>query len=102
MNYLTDEVKDKAKELREDYPTLSVYESLKIAAKIQTNELYAKANVISEEEHDYPPALEAIAISLGYRNRDFIGGYFVHNENTVTDFLEEINQNIETIADKLP
>ena len=61
MEYLTTQIKDKAKELRKDYPTLSVYESLNLAAKIQKNELYAKAN-----------------------------------------YFEEINDNIEAIADKLP
>ena len=102
MEYLTTQIKDKAKELRNYYPKLSLYESLNLAAKIQKNELYAKANVISEEENAYPPVLEAIAISLGYTNRDFIGGYFSHNEHTLAGFLQEINDNIEAIADKLP
>ena len=64
MNYLTEEVKHKAKELRKDYPTLSVYESLNLAAKIQKNELYARANVIAPD-NGYPTALESIAINLG-------------------------------------
>ena len=64
MNYLTDEVKDKAKKLRQDLPTLSVYESLKIAVDLQRNELYAKANVIAPD-NEYPGALESIAINLG-------------------------------------
>ena len=102
MEYLTTQIKDKAKELRKDYPTLSVYESLNLATKIQKNELYAKANVISEEEYGYPPVLEAIAITLGYTNKGFTGGYFDHDELSVTGYLEEINQSIEAIADKLP
>ena len=64
MEYLTNQIKDKAKELRKDYPTLSVYESLNIAAKIQKNELYARANVIAPD-NEYPGALESIAINLG-------------------------------------
>ena len=102
MNHLTEEIKHKAKELRKDYPTLSVYESLNLAVKIQKNQLYARANVISEENHDYPPALEAIAMSLGYTNRGFTGGYFDNEEITITGYLEEINEYIKAIADKLP
>ena len=43
MEHLTDQIKDKAKELRKDYPTLSVYESLKIAVDLQRNKLYERA-----------------------------------------------------------
>ena len=63
MNYLTDEVKAEAKQLRQELPTLSVYESLKIAVDLQRNRLYVKANVISKSD-TYVPALESIATSL--------------------------------------
>lgn len=64
MNYLTEEVKAEAKKLRQDLPTLSVYESLKIAVDLQRNKLYARANVI-DPNNEYPAALESIAIKLG-------------------------------------
>ena len=102
MNYLTEEVKSEAKKLRQDLPTLSVYESLKIAVDLQRNKLYAKANVISQKDDDYPVALEAIAMSLGYTNRGFMGGYLDNNEMTITGYLEEIDLKINAIADKLP
>ena len=63
MNHLTEEVKAEAKKLRKDLPTLSVYESLKIAVDLQRNELYAKANVIPRD-NEHPSALEYLAINL--------------------------------------
>ncbi|WP_443945575.1 hypothetical protein ACJVDH_00255 [Pedobacter sp. AW1-32] len=53
----------KAKEIKEDFPSLTDYEALDIATKIIYNELMVKANVISLSD-SYPSALEKIALEL--------------------------------------
>ena len=44
---------------------LSNYEALDIACKIEQNNLLRRAFVLSEQDN-YPTALEAVAIALGY------------------------------------
>lgn len=65
MNY-TKEVQDIATELEiwayELQTSLSLFESLSIAAKIQQNRIFADAHVVRPNT---PSALESIAIELG-------------------------------------
>ena len=53
------------KELKEMY-TLSDYEALDIAIKIETKDIIKKAFVVNDNDK-FPVALEAIAMALGYR-----------------------------------
>ena len=61
MNVST-EIRNLTKSIKLEYK-LSEYEALTIALKIEANELFRKANVISSD-NSYPSALEKIAIEL--------------------------------------
>jgi hypothetical protein len=51
-----------AESIQKEY-NLTNYEALDIALKVEANELFRKANVISSDD-SYPSALEKIAIEL--------------------------------------
>jgi len=68
------------KDLKLDYAKLSDFEVLNLAVQIQRNQiLQAGLNVSAKDQ--YPSALEAIAISLGYTNDQF--------KRTITEVLKE-------------
>jgi len=55
--------------LKTDYKTLSEFELLSIATQLQRNQiLEAGLNVSKKDE--YPSALEAISIALGYKSNE--------------------------------
>ncbi|MGZ9736610.1 histidine kinase [Flavobacterium sp. GNP002] len=56
------EIRKLTASIQQEYK-LSDYEALTIALKIEENELFRKANVISKDDK-YPSALEKIAIEL--------------------------------------
>jgi hypothetical protein len=58
------ELLDLARDLRTDVLSLTDYESLDLAIKIQKNELYKRANVLVDEQLSVPSALEKIAMEL--------------------------------------
>lgn len=62
---ISNDVKTLAKDLKETYK-LTDFESLTLALKAEQNELFKLGFVISSSD-SYPSALEAIAISLGYK-----------------------------------
>jgi hypothetical protein len=57
-----------AKELRLDFPNLTLYEALTLAVQIQRNNILENGLAVSRTDKT-PPALEAIAMSLGYSNQ---------------------------------
>ena len=59
---VSSEIRNLTKSIQQEYK-LSDYEALTIALKIESNELFRKANVISSDD-SYPSALEKIAIEL--------------------------------------
>jgi hypothetical protein len=59
---VSSEIRNLTKSIQQEYK-LSDYEALTIALKIESNELFRKANVISSTDA-YPSALENIAIAL--------------------------------------
>lgn len=59
---VSSEIRNLTKSIQQEYK-LSDYEALTIALKIESNELFRKANVISSND-SYPSALEKIAIAL--------------------------------------
>lgn len=56
-----------AKDLQGRFPEITVADALKIAAQIRAQDILCAALMVSES--DYPVALEAIAIALGYSNQ---------------------------------
>ena len=60
------DIRNLVKDLKEEYK-LTNYEALIIALKAEQNDLIKTAFVISSMD-EYPTALEAIAIGLGYNN----------------------------------
>ncbi len=69
-----------AKRLKEEYSKLSDFETLSLAIQIQRNQIIQSGLVVSSSDK-YPSALEAIAIALGYQER---------NSSTITDVLRNI------------
>jgi hypothetical protein len=70
MRYINDtyfEVKFLAKDIRDEY-SLSEFEALDIATKIQYNEMFRAANEISHGDSNLP-ALPAIAVALGHNHK---------------------------------
>jgi len=59
---VSSEIRNLTTSIQQEYK-LSDYEALTIALKIESNELFRKANVISSND-SYPSALEKIAIAL--------------------------------------
>ncbi len=64
--FISKAVKDLAADLKEDYPSLTDYESLNLALKAESNQLFRTAYVITANDST-PTALEAIALALGHR-----------------------------------
>ncbi len=58
---------DIVKDLKLDYPKLSDFEVLNLAVQIERNQILLAGLNVSRQDN-YPSALEAIAISLGYTN----------------------------------
>lgn len=56
-----------SKQLKQDYPELTTYESLALAIQIERNQLLENGFVISTAD-THPTGLEAIALALGYDN----------------------------------
>lgn len=54
-----------AKELKEEHKSLSEFEALQIAAKIQYNRIMGEAFAVHHNIQTEPAALERIAIELG-------------------------------------
>lgn len=79
MNTKIDSYSKIAKELKENYPKLSDFERLSLAVQIERNNLLENGLNISRSDN-YPSSLEAIAISLGYTDKN-------HNL-TITDVLK--------------
>lgn len=84
MTKLTKEVTEIAKELMGG-GTLTYFESLQIAAKIQQNRMYHEAYLL---EIGGPSALEAIAMQLGAGN-----GYSI--QTAITSIADAISQSKE-------
>ena len=59
---ISTDAKNLAVSIQKEY-SLTNYEALDIALKVEANELFRRANVISSDD-SYPSALEKIAIEL--------------------------------------
>ncbi|RZK37779.1 MAG: histidine kinase [Pedobacter sp.] len=66
------------KELKSDYPKLSEFELLSLAIQIERNQILENGLVVSSDDSN-PTGLEAIAISLGYTDKQL--------STTITDVL---------------
>lgn len=77
-----------AKELRDDYKTLSEFEALQIAVGIRQNALFERAHALSNEDQ-LPSALEAIAIQLGVGESGKFGKSLPGAIGGITELLEE-------------
>jgi hypothetical protein len=71
MSNFVKEVNEFAKEILEENTKLSSFEALQIAVKIQQNKILSQVFMLSMSDKEYPSALEAIAIALGYNQNYF-------------------------------
>ena len=80
MNLQIDNYLKIAEELKSDYSTLTEFELLSLAIQIERNQLLENGLNISRYDK-YPASLEAIAIALGYTDKQF--------NQTITDVLKD-------------
>lgn len=66
----TNDVIATSKTLKEEYPTLTTFEALQIACKVENIDAFKRAFMVSDNpEQPYPVALEALAISQGFEKK---------------------------------
>jgi len=80
MNLQIDSYIKVAEELKSGYSTLTEFELLSLAIQIERNQLLENGLNISRTDK-YPASLEAIAIALGYSDKQF--------NQTITDVLKD-------------
>lgn len=81
-----------AKELRDDYKTLSEFEALQIAVGIRQNSLFERAHALTSDDR-LPSALEAIAIQLGMG---------ADGKDTTESVVDAIHGIVELLEERLP
>lgn len=74
------------KQLRQDYTKLTDFEILSLSIQIERNQILENGLVVSSSDKT-PSGLEAIAISLGFTDKQF--------GSTISDSIKEIVQKMD-------
>lgn len=86
------DIKDYCRDLKSDYPKLSDFEVLSLAVQMQRNDILRTGLTVFQSD-DNPPALEAIAIQLGFApqgGRGYLPGTILSELSDIKDLLEKI------------